>query len=109
MLQKYRRLRSQVGLGCPDDYLFTWRKVPTNPDALTMRFDRLAQKVGVDCRLHDLRHCVATHMLAEGVDVATVARRLGHATPKVTLQVYAHAVEEKDREAAGLMSKLLAR
>ena len=109
MLQEFRWWRSQIGLGYPDDYLFTWRKTPTNPDALTMRFDRLAAKVGVECRLHDLRHCVATHMLAEGVDVATVARRLGHATPQVTLQVYAHALEEKDREAAGLMSKLLAR
>lgn len=109
MLREYRCWRSQVGLGYPHDYLFTWRKAPTNPDALTMRFDRLAAKVGVKCRLHDLRHCVATHMLAEGVDVATVARRLGHATPRVTLQIYSHAVEEKDREAASLMSKLLAR
>ena len=47
----------------------------------------LAAKVGVERRLDELRHGVATNMLADGVDVATVARRLGHATPRVTLRV----------------------
>ena len=57
------------------------------PDALTIRFDRLAAKVGVERGLNDLMHCVATNMLAEAVEVATVARRLRRATPRVTLRV----------------------
>jgi integrase len=109
MLKDFRSLRSTIGKDGDDDFLFTWRQTPTNPDALTMRFERQAAKVDVHCRLHDLRHAVATHLLSAGVDLAVVSSRLGHATPKVTLQVYAHALVEKDRQAAEVMAGLLKR
>jgi hypothetical protein len=35
--------------------------------------------------------------------VRTVSGRLGHADPSVTLRVYAHAVEARDGELAGLL------
>lgn len=54
-------------------------------------------------RLHDLRHAMATRMLAAGDDLRTVAGRLGHADPSTTLRVYAHWVPGKDREAADRM------
>ena len=48
----------------------------------------------------DLRHLSATEMVGAGVDPKTVAGRLGHADPSVTLNVYAHAIEARDRDAA---------
>jgi hypothetical protein len=51
-------------------------------------------------RFHDLRHLSATEMVGQGIDPRTVASRLGHADPSVTLRVYAHAIEQRDREAA---------
>jgi hypothetical protein len=50
-------------------------------------------------RFHDLRHLSATEMVGQGMDPRTVAARLGHANPSVTLAVYAHAVKARDREA----------
>jgi integrase len=44
--------------------------------------------------LHDLRHTHATHLLTEGWPVAVVSRRLGHANPAITLQLYAHAIAD---------------
>ena len=51
-------------------------------------------------RLHDLRHYVATRLLTNGIDVRTVAGRLGHRNPSTTLNVYAHFVPGSDREAS---------
>src|SRR5205823_9101395 len=48
------------------------------PDGLTWRFRQLAAAVGVDARLHDLRHAQATTLLASGISPAAVAARLGH-------------------------------
>jgi integrase len=48
-------------------------------------------------KLHDLRHFTATQLIGAGVDIRTVAGRLGHADPSVTLRVYSHALEERDR------------
>jgi integrase len=41
---------------------------------------------------HSLRHHHASQLLAAGVNVAAVARRLGHGSPRVTLTVYSHAL-----------------
>jgi integrase len=41
-------------------------------------------------RLHDLRHFYASGLIAEGCDVVTVQRALGHAKATTTLQTYSH-------------------
>jgi integrase len=40
---------------------------------------------------HALRHSHASALIASGVDIVTVSRRLGHGSPAITLGVYAHA------------------
>ena len=59
-------------------------------------------------RLHDLRHFMATEMLAAGVPIATVSQRLSHARASTTLNVYAHAVPGGDRMAAETLAAILA-
>ena len=51
-------------------------------------------------RLHDLRHTYATHLIATGADVRTVAALMGHADPAVTVRRYAAALAAA-RDAAG--------
>lgn len=81
---------------------------PWFPDSVSRSFKRLCTKEGVpDVRLHDLRHFVATQLLSAGVDVRTVAGRLGHRNAATTLNVYAHFVEQTDRAAADIMGGVL--
>jgi integrase len=44
-------------------------------------------------RFHDLRHTHATWLIARQVPPIAVAKRLGHASPVVTMMVYAHVTE----------------
>lgn len=44
-------------------------------------------------RFHDLRHCHATWLLSSGVNVKVVSERLGHASIRITLDTYAHAIK----------------
>jgi integrase len=60
-----------------------------------------------DFRLHDLRHFMATEMLAAGVPIATVSQRLSHARASTTLNVYARAVPGGDRNAAETLAAIL--
>lgn len=48
------------------------------PDRLTQAWRRLADSVGSNSRLHDLRHLQASILLDAGESVTTVAARLGH-------------------------------
>jgi integrase len=54
--------------------------------------------------LHDLRHFYASGLIADGCDVVTVQRALGHAKATTTLGTYAHlwpTAEDRTRKAAG--------
>ena len=46
-------------------------------------------------RLHDLRHTFASILISEGLDVVTVSGQLGHASPAITLAVYAHLFDQE--------------
>jgi integrase len=81
---------------------------PWAPNDVTKAFIRVRARAGLpSVRLHDLRHFAATRLLAAGVPVRTVSGRLGHANASTTLGVYAHFVEESDREAAAKLGALL--
>jgi integrase len=81
------------------------------PSSVTQRYRRMAERAGIDTHLHNLRHYSATELIAAGVDVRTVAGRLGHSGGgTTTLRVYAAWVAEADqRAAAGLASRLPSR
>jgi integrase len=77
-------------------------------DTTTRAFRLLLAKAGLhSVRLHDLRHYVATQLLVAGVDVRTVAGRLGHRNASITLNVYSHFLKDADRQAAEVLAKLL--
>lgn len=78
---------------------------PCMPDDLTHAYRRVAQSLGLGGHFHELRHFAATVAIASGGDVRTVAGRLGHADPSVTLRVYSDALEERDRALAGVLGQ----
>jgi integrase len=82
---------------------------PWFPDSVSRTFRRLCAAEGLrDVRLHDLRHFVATQLLGAGVDVRTVAGRLGHRNAATTLNVYAHFLQQADRAAANVIGEVIA-
>ncbi len=58
---------------------------------------------------HGLRHLHASLLLAEGLPVPAVSARLGHASPAITMAIYAHAMKRQDTEAAQAIAKAMAR
>jgi len=56
--------------------------------------------------LHALRHTHATELLASGVPLLEVSKRLGHSKPSVTLDLYGHAIKGYDDKIAQLVSNL---
>jgi integrase len=81
---------------------------PWHPNWVTKRFIARRRAAGLErFRLHDLRHFMATEMLAAGIPIATVSQRLNHARASTTLNVYAHAVPGGDRQAAEVLADLL--
>jgi integrase len=81
---------------------------PWPPDRATNVWQTIRKDAKLpDVRLHDLRHFVATQLLAAGLSAKEVAERLGHADASMTLRVYAHATDEGARRATEVISGLL--
>jgi integrase len=101
----------QVGSPLVDDpYVLSYQAhsgTPLNPDTLSHRFKALCERLGYTYHLHQLRHFSVTTLIAAGIDITTVAGRHGHAQATMTLNRYAHALPERDREAAGVLGRAL--
>lgn len=80
---------------------------PWLPNTVTHQFIRLRRQVGAPetLQLRDLRHYVASVLIAAGVDIETIRHRLGHAKASTTLDIYTHLVKAKDTEAAALIGQ----
>lgn len=58
-------------------------------------------------RLHDARHMHLSMLVANGVDIRTVADRAGHSDTVLTMRLYAHALEAQRKRAAIPLDDLL--
>ena len=71
------------------------------PASVGQRYGRLADRLGIKTSLHKLRHYSATELIKAGVDIRTVAGRLGHGCGgATTLRVYTAWVSEADQRAS---------
>ena len=86
------------------------RNAKGNP-CLTTNIDktwkRILKKAGIPYRkFHCLRHTHASMLLAAGVPILEVAKRLGHSRPSHTLNLYGHAIPGYDSQMPSLVEKV---
>jgi integrase len=80
-----------------------------NPEHVSRQFTRDVERCGQvpGIRLHDLRHTHATLLLLAREPVPVVSQRLGHASPMVTMTIYAHVLPGNQRDAANTFARLV--
>ena len=108
--QDERRLA--LGLGrAPDDMTVfaRWNGELRSPSRLSQSFADVMDVLEIDCTLHGLRHTHVSQLIASGLDVLTISRRIGHASPSITLNVYSHMFSNTDARAAEIMEATFAK
>ena len=68
----------------------------------------LRANIGKSPRVHDLRHSNASWMIARGMNLTTLQRRLGHEKITTTVDVYGHLMPEAQAQAAASATLSLA-
>ena len=83
---------------------------PLDSDRLSRAFRKIVKTYGLPyATLHGLRHCHASLMLADGASIKTIAERLGHSNPALTLSVYSHLLPGIQKQAVDALHRRLAR
>ena len=81
---------------------------PGDPSNLRKDFLGILDRAGLPkIRFHDLRHTAASLMLNRNIPAIVVSKRLGHAKPSTTLDIYGHLLPEGQEEAARLMDEII--
>ena len=83
---------------------------PRSLYATSVAWGTFAASIGMpEVTFHALRHTHASQLIDEGVDIVTIAKRLGHARPDMTLRAYAHQFKMDDGKAAAAINAALGR
>jgi len=90
-------------------FIFTTNSgTPIDPRNLNPEFATICQHAGLEHRHpHELRHSAASLMLASGVKLQVVSEVLGHASIRMTADVYGHILAPDREAAADAMDKAL--
>ena len=81
---------------------------PMNPDSLTDWVKKFVRRHDLPhFSPHSLRHTHASLLIAGGMNIPTVSRRLGHSSVATTTKVYVHAIQSADEIAADLIEEKL--
>jgi integrase len=98
----------RFGAAEPENYLFPFGKpMPSDPARpitdISSAWDSLRERAGVTCRLHDMRHTVATKMAEAGTPESTMLALLGHMS-RAMLERYSHIRMAAKRAAVEALS-----
>lgn len=88
-------------ISSPDEFLITsGRGKSSEPRTIQDSFKRIISNAGIsNANFHALRHTFATRALEAGVDFKTLSIILGHSDINVTMNRYAHVLDEPKRAA----------
>lgn len=91
------------------DYVCTWANGEViTPNYLTRTFHSVISKSNLpQIRLHDLRHSVASNLIANGMSIVDVQEWLGHANASTTLDVYSHAAKSSKENIATALQQMI--
>jgi integrase len=114
LLRAHRARQAQellaLGAGRSDgDLVFTTPVgTPIDPDNFAKRFAAITQRAGLGrWHVHELRHSAGSIMLAAGVPLDVVSKVLGHASIRITADVYGHVMDPQRQHAADTMGAVL--
>jgi integrase len=108
--QQERRLSLGMGRAPDDSLVFArWDGGTRAPHWLTQKFSLSMDVLKIDCTLHALRHTHVSQLIAAGMDILTISRRLGHASAAITLRIYGHLFANTDARAAEIMELAFAK
>ena len=111
LLREYRLSQLEQRFAMGDrwhnrDFVFTQENgEPMHPDSVTDWLTKFSKRHDLPhINAHAFRHTMASILYFNGVDSISISKRLGHAQPSTTTNIYAHIIEEADKKNADIIA-----
>ena len=106
ILQQHRALQ-QSTKGFTEDFRVCGGIAPLRDTNIESRNAAFAKEADLPkLRIHDFRHSHASLLANEGVNIAEIARRLGHSNIQQTLSTYAHLYPREEERAVKILDSV---
>ena len=113
LLKRYRISQMELQLANGDrwvqtDYVFTQSDgSPIRPDTITQWLAKFSKRKGLPhINPHAFRHTAASVLIAQGTDVVTVSKMLGHTKVSTTEDIYSHVIEDCKQQASNALAEV---
>ena len=81
--------------------------LPMHPDSVTDWMKKFSERHGLPhINPHAFRHTMASMLYFNHIDTISISKRLGHAQPSTTSNIYAHVMEEADQRNADVLADI---
>lgn len=104
-LLQYKASQEQISGFCDEWFIFG-NIIPlhqTNIDRV--KSNAIKQSNVRRIRIHDFRHSHASNLIANGVNIVAVSKRLGHSDINTTLKIYTHLLNKTEKEMIDYIEK----
>ena len=116
LLHKFRAEQNRLRLINGDrwqdtGFVFTQDNgLPMHPGSIGSWLNKFSTRHGLPhINPHAFRHTAASVLIANGIDVVTVAKMLGHSQVSTTDNIYAHIIEEERTKASECLADVILR
>lgn len=88
---------------------YTWQKNPCKDYIIRERWEKILKICNLpQKKFHSIRHTHATLLIANGVPITEIAKRLGHKNCQMIIRTYAHYLRGADTKIADTVGDILA-
>lgn len=113
LLRQWQRHQTEERLKLGDNYIdhgFVFGQddgQPMHPDSVTSWMKKFSERHGLPhINPHAFRHTMASMLYYKRVDTISISKRLGHAQPSTTANIYAHVIEDADQQNADILADI---
>ena len=113
LLRQWQRHQTEERLKLGDKYIdhgFVFGQddgQPMHPDSVTSWMKKFSERHSLPhINPHAFRHTMASMLYYKRVDTISISKRLGHAQPSTTANIYAHVIEDADQQNADILADI---
>ena len=104
LMKEYKKTIENIS---PEDFVFGGKESPIPATTIENFYKSQCKKANITpIRIHDFRHSHTSWLIAQGISIVAIAKRLGHKNIEQTLNTYSHLIKNEEQKLIDSLNKI---